>query len=176
MARQARVKSSTGEYIILLRGNDEQLFKEKRFRDIFSELCEEKLGDGLLGIRFFNDSVTVVVKESEKGISIDMKPILISFARAYNRENANGGKVFKDRFKSLPIEDDSFKAECMAYIDGRERKNPFEPKNGARAAAGSSKKAVKVKEKEDKEEIKEESRQPEPQKNKRRNDMPTWLL
>ncbi len=163
MARKARVKSSTGEYIIMLRGTEETLFRTKKVKDLFSELCNNYLGDGFLGMRFFSDRVVIAVNESANGISADMKPVLISFARSYNREYGIGGKVFKDRFKSMPMENDTFKKECMAYINGESAKDPFKPKTDRKPP---QQKIVKV-----------TPPMPEPeQKPKRRNDMPTWLL
>ena len=171
MARQARVKSRTGEYIILLRGIDEELFGAKKTRDLFLDLCQYNFGDRFMGAKFSSGNVVAVVKESDKGISVDMKPVLISFARTMNREGGKDGKVFRDRFKSLPIEEESFRAECMAYINGNGKKDPFEPKAQRKPAAKNEKTTEKIeKSSQPKSEIKAE------EKPKRRNDMPTWLL
>lgn len=173
MARKAREKSSTGKYILMLKGIESNLFRSKKNKEKFSELVSGKFGENLFGIRFFCDKAVMVLKESDKGIGLDMKPILISFARAYNRDGETDGKVFADRFKSIPIEDDAFMAECMAYINGEKVKDPFAQKTDGKVQTPKPKTAPKPKA-----EPKPE-KEPEPvvyEKPKRKNDMPTWLL
>lgn len=165
MARKARVKSSTGKYIILLRGIEDSVFHLKKSKDLFYDTAKEYLGENMLGIRFFADRVVILVKESDKGISMDLKPVLIKFARAYNKDRYVQGKVFADRFKSLPVENSEFEKQCVDYIDGKKVKDPFESKTV------SVKKTEKP--------VENKPVQPEPEIKpipKKRNDMPTWLL
>lgn len=178
MARKARVKSSTGKYIILLRGMEDNIFRTKKTKDIFNETIEGYLGKNMLGIRFFNDRVVIFAKESKSGIAMDLKPVLIKFARAYNRERGVDGKVFMDRFKSLPVEDKEFEAQCKDYVGGAKVKDPFEVKASRpvtpkkEAAKPTPKKVAKPVEK-------KPEPKPEPEVKpapKKRNDMPTWLL
>lgn len=163
MARTARVKSNTGKYAILLKGIDEDVFKAAEKKDAFRGVAEEYLGNALLGIRFFSDRTVMIVKESENGISRDMKPVLIKFARAYNRDKNTEGKVFADRFKSVPIENSEFEKQCTAYINGEDSENPFKAKTAA----------VKRKTVSEKSECNTANEKPKP---KKKNDMPTWLL
>lgn len=150
MARKAREKSSTGKYAIMLKGTEENLFKSKSVRDLFMEYANKGFENRMLGIRFTADRAVMLVKESEKGISADMKPITISFARAYNKDRGGDGKVFADRFKSLPVETAEFEADCTAFIGGNNAKDPFETKTVAvkteKAVAKPKKAAAKVKE------------------------------
>lgn len=180
MARKARVKSTTGEYIIMLRGTEDTLFKSKKVKDLFLQLLINYLDSSLLGIRFFQDRAVIAVSESEKGISVDMKPVLISFARAYNRENSIDGKVFRDRFKSLPMDDAGFKSECMAYINKESEKDPFKyPQQNKREEKSPAKETSRTKPEKKEGAVKtfDEKPQKEEQKpQKRKNDMPTWLL
>lgn len=166
MARKAREKSATGMYGVLLRGVEDTIFKSKKRRDLFYELAQTHLGEGLCSIDFKNDRVGMIVKESDAGLGVDMKPLLISFARAYNKERGISGKVFKDRFKSFPMEiiDES-------DYDGFFDKDIFKAKT-APAAKPQPKKVAKPAPK--KPEVKPEPEvKPAP---KKRNDMPTWLL
>ena len=167
MARKAREKSSTGKYIIMLRGTDEDLFKSKKTKELFELVATEILGGNLIGIRFFNNRVVMVVKETNQGIGLDMKPLLISFARTYNRDNKTDGKVFDGRFKSIPIESDECEKEYLAYINGERVRDPFAPKDG-------SKIAVRKPKAEKKPESDTEVNYYE--KPKRKIEMPTWLL
>lgn len=117
MARKAREKSKTGVYAVSLRGTAE-IFRKQSIKDIFIKTCEKYLGDGLRAIRFSRDKVEMLIMESDNGISLDMKPLITSFARAYNRETGNTGKVFADRFKSIPMDDDETINDVEAYLKG----------------------------------------------------------
>ena len=171
MARKARVKSSTGMYVVLLRGIDDTIFKSKKRKDLFSELAKTHLGEGLCDIEFKNDSVGMLVKESEAGLGLDMKPLVISFARAYNRENGTSGKVFKDRFKSCPVEPIIDEEDYNGFFSSQNGKNIFKSKTPAEKRVSSDKPASKKVAKS--EPIPEPEVKPAP---KKRNDMPTWLL
>lgn len=184
MARKARVKSSTGRYIIMLRGMEDTLFKAKNIKDLFLKNAEERFGGKIEGIRFFSDRVVMLVKESDKGISVDMKPVLISFARSYNGERGTDGKVFMDRFKSIPVEDKAFLTICTDYVNGDSNKDPFGVKTEAKPsqapakpkAAPKKKSAPKKAEPKPVEKPKEVEKEPQKPPVKRRNEMPTWLL
>lgn len=178
MARKARVKSSTGKYIILLRGMEDTIFRTKKIKDMFNETVTEYLGKNMLGIRFFADRVVIFAKESKNGIAMDLKPVLIKFARAYNKERGVEGKVFMDRFKSLPVEDKEFEKQCKDFVDGEKVKDPFETKTVR--AVTPKKEAVKpAPKKAEKPASKKPEPKPEPEVKpapKKRNEMPTWLL
>ena len=111
----------------------------------------DNFGGKVYDIKFKNDSVTEIVKESSNGLGNDMKPVLISFARTYNRERGMTGKVFKDRFKSLPINSPSDNVD-------------FGKPNYISKPKQEKQKAEKK--------IQEEPKQEQ----KKKNDMPTWLL
>ncbi len=198
MARKAREKSKTGKYIVMLKGIEDTIFKSKKTQEIFKELIENAFSKGVMGIRFFNDRVVMVLKESKAGIGMDMKPVLISFARTLNRNNGDKGKVFADRFKSIPVEDKDFETECMAYINRETTKDPFAlkrttaPKKGEPKAKAAPKKPVTKKgtpkkatpkAKPETEVVKVTPPTPAPKKEevkkeepKKRNSLPTWLL
>lgn len=117
MSRQAREKSSTGIYAVTLRGNG-NIFATKQMRELFTTSAEYYIADGLLGIRFSDNKVDMLICESTKGISVDMKSLTTSFARAYNKYNNVDGNVFADRFRSVPIEDEESQKKCLAYMKG----------------------------------------------------------
>lgn len=180
MARKAREKSSTGIYAVSLKGQSD-IFKTARMKEQFSESCKKYINEGLIAIKFHADKVEMLIKESEKGISMDMKPLITSFARAYNRENDNEGKVFADRFKSIPVEDDKTKAQCIAYLNGgKESADVFKPKRSANKT-NEKKTDNNIKAMDQKNNIKpqpETIKKPEPEikeRPKQRN-LPTWLL
>ena len=204
MARKAREKSKTGVYAVSLRGTTE-IFRKQAIKDIFVQACEKYLGDGLKAIKFGRDKVEMLIRESEQGISLDMKPLITSFARAYNRETEITGKVFADRFKSIPMDDDEMIKDVEAYLNGEKNSSDvFKPKRArsSEKSAGTEKKqkpkAKPEKKAEPKESnvAKEEIKKPaeempktaenikEPEKNeesekpkqRRNSSLPTWLL
>ena len=119
MARKAREKSSTGVYAIVLRGNG-GIFKSEKLREAFSAAAKKYLKRGLIGVVFSDSRADMLVRESAAGISMDMKPLITSFARTYNREMETDGKVFADRFRSVPVESRSDDRACRAYMKGGE--------------------------------------------------------
>ncbi len=166
MARRAREISSTGKYAVVLKGVDE-IFSQEDMRTAFDETAAVYLGKGLLAIRFFDDRAEMLIKESEKGISKDMKPLVTSFARTYNRVKESAGKVFADRFKSVPVETDELERECLEYLNGGGNESPF--KRGAGAAAAPAKRKAEQKQ----ETAPERETAPKPKKTK---NLPSWLL
>lgn len=169
MARKAREVSSTGIYAVILRGL-ENLFLKKELIDVFNDDCAKFLGDGLLGIRFYGDRVDMLVKESEQGISKDMKPLITSFARAYNRMSGYNGKVFVDRFKSVPVETEEDKAACLEYLDGGKKTEQYKSRIVGRTRQSDSDKVKKS--------AVPAVSSPEPEKKPKtkRDSMPSWLL
>ena len=178
MARTAREKSSTGIYAVILRGN-ENIFSSQDMRDAFTAAAEKYLGKGLLGIRFYDDKVHMLVKESESGISLDMKPLVTSFARTYNREHEIEGKVFKDRFKSVPVESGAIQKECIDYLNGGEIASPYV--SGVRSSAVVKKPIKKkpaVKKTTGKKPVRTVKEEPvqEIKPIKKKKTLPSWLL
>lgn len=193
MARKAREKSSTGNYAVMLKSVSE-IFTGKTVKEMFRECAEKYLGEGLKGIRFSKGQVDMLIHESEKGISMDMKPLMTSFARLYNKSTGNEGKIFADRFKSVPVEIDEDYELCLKYIAGSGARSPFGgTKKAPSAAENAAEKEKPVSEKnkaprkspvssakktdvtphsETEDKAKENKPQPKPEK----NDLPIWLL
>lgn len=178
MARKAREISSTGVYAVILKGVEE-IFKTKTMKNEFMSAADKYIGDGLMGIRFYKNRVEMLVNESEKGISMDMKPLTTSFARTYNRICEKTGKVYADRFKSVPVETDELKEQCIEYLNGGKTAAPYEtgavrvPRTAKKQAVNKPKPEIEVKKPDTKQlsEIK-----PEPPKPKKKKDLPSWLL
>lgn len=117
MARTARVASSTGVYAVTLRTH-KPLFSDKEQREILKECIDRYVGGGLMGLKFSNSMAELLVKETERGISADMKSIKTSFSRMSNNVNEGSGSVFCDRFRSVPVEDEETEKKCLEYLGG----------------------------------------------------------
>lgn len=103
MAREARKLSKSGNYYILLRGNE--LFRTKEDKQIFTEILEKNFATGVIhGCEIAKEEIRLVVKEGERGISMTVKSVVTSYARYFNRTYNREGKLFLGRFKSEPLE------------------------------------------------------------------------
>jgi len=109
MARRAREKSASGMYYVMLKAayrlfldkNDEEYFKTLLSRYVtFLNQAE------IINTYISSQNVQMIIKENTKPISDVIKPLCTSYARYFNRKYSVKGRVFSDRFKSLPIETD----------------------------------------------------------------------
>ena len=119
MAREKRQISPNGIYHILLRGVNELFSNDADFKK-FIELLEYYFKDTdtkLLGYALMKNRVHMIIKEGEKGVSMIMKPICTSYARYFNRVHDLQGKLFYDRYKSEPINDDTALDGLKAFLN-----------------------------------------------------------
>lgn len=125
MAREARKKSSTGIYHILIRTGD-RLFLNDDDREQFCLLLEKYFSDEavLYGIRISDRKIHLIADEKDGEIAKVIKPFCTSYARYYNRVHSVNGKLFEGRFKSEPIESDEALLSVAAYLY-RDRKDEF---------------------------------------------------
>ena len=106
MPRKAREKSSTGIYAVLIRGANEshKLFCDDEDYDEFMSRLDEYLDISAIAFALCENAICLIVKESEKGIGWDIKPVTTSYARYYGRKYELNGGLFERRFRSIPIE------------------------------------------------------------------------
>ncbi|MCI8520247.1 MAG: hypothetical protein HFE51_01335 [Clostridia bacterium] len=115
MAREARKLSKSGNYYILLRGNE--LFRTKEDKQIFTEILEKNFATGVIhGCEIAKEEIRLVVKEGERGISMTVKSVVTSYARYFNRTYNREGKLFLGRFKSEPLETAEEIESCLNDI------------------------------------------------------------
>ena len=106
MARKAREKSPIGIYNVMLRGNGQLFCNEEDYDEFIDRLAMYFMDDAkIFAYCLMENAVCMVIKESEKGISRDMKPFTTSYARYFNGAYEKTGDVFADRFKSEAIAD-----------------------------------------------------------------------
>lgn len=167
MAREARKISKSGNYYVVLKGDE--LFVTKADKEHFVEILERNFETGkVYGYELLKDEIRLVVKEGEKGISLTMKPITTSYARYFNRTHNKEGKLFKDRFKSEPLETQE---EIDDAIKGLKKATP--KKKTVKKSAPEKVTPKQVKQEIKKEEPKQEPPKPQPQQ---RRNLPSWLL
>ncbi len=104
MARKARLISEINSYTIILKAkeeivfndHDKQLFLETVFK--YSSILNYKF----LAYNLSNTLLTFVLYDCDTAIDTAMRKIVVSFVSKYNLYHNRSGKVFKDRFVSLP--------------------------------------------------------------------------
>ena len=170
MAREARKISKSGNYYIVLRG--EELFITEDDKKQFVQILEKNFATGIVhGYYISKNEIRLAVKEGSKGISMTMKPVTTSYARYFNRVHNRQGKLFSGRFISEPLETDEEIEECIKTLKSKKTvRRTAAPRDTKRAAEKTEKKVNTEK--------KESSKKEETAKAKRKTQksLPSWLL
>lgn len=120
MPRQARKKSKSGIYHIMLRGINQQiLFEDDEDRAKFLDTIKkykQSSGYCVLGYCLMDNHVHLLIKEGNELLENTMKRIGVSYVFWYNWKYKRSGHLFQDRFKSEPIEDDRYLLTVLKYI------------------------------------------------------------
>ena len=120
MARQARKKSATGIYHIIMRGiNRQNIFEDQadyiRFIQTLRQY-KEISGYQIYAYCLMGNHVHLLLKVGEEPLGQVMRRICGSFVYWYNQKYQRIGNLFQDRFKSEPIENDSYFLTVLRYI------------------------------------------------------------
>ena len=120
MARAARMKSQSGIYHIIIRGiNRQSIFEEDEDKERFIRIMEkykEKCGYEIYAYCLMNNHVHILIKENREPLSLIMKRISSSYVYWYNWKYQRCGHLFQERFKSEPVEDESYFLIVLRYI------------------------------------------------------------
>ena len=120
MARDARTKSETGIYHIVMRGSGRQLIFEdstdrRAFLDKLRQLRDEQ-GLTIYAFCLMSNHVHLLAKEGNEPIGSTMKRLGVSYAMRFNLKTGHVGHVFLDRYASEPVNDDSYLLAVVRYI------------------------------------------------------------
>lgn len=128
MPRQSRKKSKSGIYHIVLRGiNRQQIFEDAEDRARFLETLanyKNLCGYTLYAYCLMGNHIHLLIKEGAEDLTLIFKRIAGSFVYWYNWKYHRCGHLFQDRFKSEPVEDDSYFLTVLRYI----HQNPVKAK------------------------------------------------
>ena len=120
MSRQARQKSKTGIYHIMLRGiNRQDIFQDDEDKGVYLERLSNYKNECRFKIYAYclmNNHVHLLLKEGSVSISDVMKRIGASYVYWYNRKYDRIGHLFQDRYKSEPIECEKYLITVLRYI------------------------------------------------------------
>lgn len=120
MARQARKKSETGIYHIILRGiNKQNIFEDDEDKRKFLETLKyykRMCNYSLYGYCLMDNHTHFLIKEREETISQVIKRISAGYVRWYNEKYERCGHLFQDRFKSEAVESEKCFLTILRYI------------------------------------------------------------
>ena len=120
MPRQARKKSKLGIYHIMLRGvNQQQIFEEQEDCDKFLQVlkdCKAISEFKLFAYCLMGNHIHILLQETKEPIELLMKRIATRFVYWYNIKYKRAGHLLQDRFKSEPIENESYFLTVLRYI------------------------------------------------------------
>ena len=129
MARKPRPHSESGYYHLITRGNNKKdLFYEREDFSCYLNLLAQSLS--LHGIKLHhyclmtNHAHLLIHSESPQAISKMMHGLQRSYVLYFRKKYQWTGHLFQGRFKSLPIESESYLLECARYIE----RNPLRAK------------------------------------------------
>ena len=120
MPRQARRRSESGIYHVMLRGiNQQQIFEDNEDCEKFLQIlkdCKAVSGYKLFAYCLMGNHIHLLVQEGDEPIEQVMKRVASRFVYWYNTKYQRIGHLFQDRFKSEPVEDDSYFLTVLRYI------------------------------------------------------------
>jgi len=120
MPRQARQKSQSGIYHIILRGiNKQVIFEDDEDREIFIGYLQHYKDIAsyiIYGYCLMDNHIHLLMKEGKEPIGHTMKRIGVSYVSWYNRKYNRIGHLFQDRFKSEVVETDEYLVTVLRYI------------------------------------------------------------
>ena len=120
MPRAARRKSATDIYHVMLRGiNRQEVFKDKedyrRFLHTLSD-CKRISGFMLYAWCLMPNHIHLLIHVQNEPLDLIIKRIGCRFVWWYNMKYERVGHLFQDRYKSEPVEDDTYFLTVLRYI------------------------------------------------------------
>lgn len=131
MARAARTKSKSGIYHVIVRGiNRQNIFQDEEDKGVYLDRlthykneCDIKLYAYCL----MSNHVHLLVNETDKPLNELMKKLGTSYSYRFNHKYGRVGHLFQDRYKSEPVNDDSYFLSVFRYIHQNPAKAGLEP-------------------------------------------------
>lgn len=120
MSRNARIKSESGFYHVMIRGIGRQLlFEDDNDYDRFLETMKRYLNEHAIEIHAYclmENHVHLLMRDLQNELDLFMKRLEGSYAYYFNHKYERVGTLFQDRFRSEVIESDAYFADVLRYI------------------------------------------------------------
>lgn len=124
--RASRRVSETGYYHVILRGDGRQrIFEDDADRRAFLELLERQVvtrGVDVIAWCLMDNHVHLVLCDGERQLSEAIGALAMRYAQRFNARSGHVGHVFQERFKSIPIESESYLLEAVRYVHNNPHK------------------------------------------------------
>lgn len=128
MPRNAREKSPTGIYHVILRGvNRQSIFQEVEDRQKLTETLARYKVTGhykIFAYCLMDNHIHLLLQENEEPIGEAMKRIGSSYVSWFNKKYGRCGHLFQERFKSEVVDSDRYFLTVLRYI----HQNPVKAK------------------------------------------------
>lgn len=125
MPRTARIKSTTGTYHVLLRAQKKRgIFRQEADYEAFIRIMNEVQQPAdqpqpafrVLAYCLMPGYVHLLVQEGTDEIAGAMRRLMVHYAPYYNERYNTYGRVFYDRFRSEPCDDEAYRQLVTDYI------------------------------------------------------------
>lgn len=120
MPRQAREKSGSGIYHVMLRGiNRQNIFEDEEDRKRFIETLgyyKTISNYNVYGYCIMDNHIHLLLGEKSETISQAIKRISSSYVYWYNQKYNRCGHLFQERFRSETVETDAYFLTVLRYI------------------------------------------------------------
>lgn len=120
MPRYQRIKSKSGYYHVMVRGNEKRnIFNTDDDKQRFLEILYHKKQGGRFYIHAFclmDNHFHLMLSEGTEAVAKVMKRISVSYVYYFNNKYKRVGHLFQDRFKSEVVEQDSYILSLARYI------------------------------------------------------------
>ena len=115
-----RKQSSTGIYHVMLRGvNRQQIFLDKEDCTYFLEslyVCKQISRFKLYAYCLMGNHVHLLINAKEEPVDMIMRRLGSKYVYWYNSKYERIGHLFQNRFKSEPVETDTYFLTVLRYI------------------------------------------------------------
>jgi len=120
MPRIRRAVSDTGIYHVMLRGiNQQRIFEDENDYQFFLAklaFIKEESPFYLFSYCLLSNHIHLLIQEKECSLAYLFKRLETSYAYYFNKKYTRTGHLFQDRFKSEPIEEDTYLLAVIGYI------------------------------------------------------------
>ena len=126
MPRNAREKSKTGYFHLIIRGNNRQvLFEDEEDYKFFIKrmgVCCRETGVRIGAYCLMENHVHMLVNDPEDAVGKMMLRLNVGYARYYNGKYERCGHLFQGRYLCEPVENDLYLLTVFRYILNNPRK------------------------------------------------------
>ena len=120
MPRTARKQSEAGIYHVMIRGiNRQQIFIDDEDTRYFVSLLQEYQSTGsfvLYAYCLMGNHVHILLQAKNDPLPVIMKRIGVRYVTHFNEKYDRIGHLFQDRYKSEPVDSDSYFLTVLRYI------------------------------------------------------------